>query len=108
MNMLLNYYFICKNVEVRSLPEDNTKTSRQHKNPEETDGTIHNIGVMLFCVCFVSYFRHFIDFCVAKIDIYFCRDLAPKDKTGYSDPYVSVTCLDETKFTTVCFYHLQF
>ncbi|KAK7497442.1 hypothetical protein BaRGS_00011284, partial [Batillaria attramentaria] len=28
------------------------------------------------------------------------RDLAPKDKTGYSDPYVSVTCFDETKTTS--------
>ncbi|PVD32951.1 hypothetical protein C0Q70_08398 [Pomacea canaliculata] len=28
------------------------------------------------------------------------RDLAPKDKTGYSDPYVSVTCFDETKVTS--------
>ncbi|KAL8576071.1 hypothetical protein ACOMHN_001421 [Nucella lapillus] len=28
------------------------------------------------------------------------RDLAPKDKTGYSDPYVTVTCFDETKTTS--------
>ncbi|CAG5116470.1 unnamed protein product, partial [Candidula unifasciata] len=28
------------------------------------------------------------------------RDLAPKDKTGYSDPYVTVTCFDETKATS--------
>ncbi|XP_012937160.2 rasGAP-activating-like protein 1 isoform X2 [Aplysia californica] len=28
------------------------------------------------------------------------RDLAPKDKTGYSDPYVTVSCFDETKATS--------
>lgn len=28
------------------------------------------------------------------------RDLAPKDKTGYSDPYVTVTCFEETKTTS--------
>ncbi|ESO94698.1 hypothetical protein LOTGIDRAFT_144872 [Lottia gigantea] len=27
------------------------------------------------------------------------RDLAPKDKDGYSDPYVTVQCLDETRTT---------
>ena len=34
---------------------------------------------------------------------YLCvhRDLAPKDKTGYSDPYVTVTCFEETKATSV-------
>ncbi|KAK3771459.1 hypothetical protein RRG08_011393 [Elysia crispata] len=28
------------------------------------------------------------------------RDLAPKDKTGYSDPYVTVTCFEDTKATS--------